>query len=426
MNSEINISAWHREREGGDAAAKIFNFQNLYKAYISCRRHKRNTYHAAEFEVNYESELLKLEEELQDHNYKLGRSICFVVKEPSLREIFAATFRDRVVHHLLYNFLEPVFEPIFIDHSYACRKDKGIHESLKYLRLYLRKITKNYHRKAYFLHLDIKAFFMSLHKQTLFDLISKKIKNPELLWLTRIIIFNDPIKKFVSKGNRLLFKKIPPYKSLFHVPETQGLPIGNLTSQFFANVYLNKLDQFVKHKLKAKYYLRYVDDFMLISDSQKQLEEWRSAIILFLKEHLQLELNPKKQILEATDAGIDWLGYIVKPNHILIRRRIVKTLKKKLFQMNQMLEKYFCATANGQLLLSPFVKDPPLETIEKMLATTNAYFGHFQHADTFRLRTHLWQNRFGKLKDWIEPKDDTLECLQIKTDFLERVGRAGG
>src|SRR3972149_1478289 len=186
MNSEINISAWHREREGGDAAAKIFNFQNLYKAYISCRRHKRNTYHAAEFEVNYESELLKLEEELQDHNYKLGRSICFVVKEPSLREIFAATFRDRVVHHLLYNFLEPVFEPIF----------------------------------------------------------------------------NDPIKKFVSKGNRLLFKKIPPYKSLFHVPETQGLPIGNLTSQFFANVYLNKLDQFVKHKLKAKYYLRYVDDFM--------------------------------------------------------------------------------------------------------------------------------------------------------------------
>src|SRR3989338_8611090 len=128
--------------------------------------------------------------------------------------------------------------------------------------------------------------------------------------LPRTISFNDTVKKFFWKGKRVFFK----------------------------NVYLNKLDQFVKHKLKAKYYLRYVDDFMLISDSQKQLEEWRSAIILFLKEHLQLELNPKKQILEATDAGIDWLGYIVKPNHILIRRRIVKTLKKKLFQMNQMLE----------------------------------------------------------------------------------------
>src|SRR3989339_1681092 len=182
MNSEINISAWHREREGGDAAAKIFNFQNLYKAYISCRRHKRNTYHAAEFEVNYESELLKLEEELQDHNYKLGRSICFVVKEPTLREIFAATFRDRVVHHLLYNYLEPIFESKFIDQSYACRKNKGIHNSLNDLKKYLRKITKNNNQKAYFLHLDIKGFFMSLGKDVLFKLISNQIKNPELLW----------------------------------------------------------------------------------------------------------------------------------------------------------------------------------------------------------------------------------------------------
>ena len=402
-----------REREEKCPAVKFFNFQNLYKAYINCRRHKRKTYHAAEFEVHYESELLKLEQGLQDHSYTLGRSICFVVEEPSLREVFAATFRDRVVHHLLYNFLEPFFEPIFIDQSYACRKNKGIHESLKNLQAYLRKITKNNHKKAYFLHLDIRAFFMSLQKEILFKLVSKKIKNPELLWLAKIIIFNDPIKNFTSKGDKTLFDKIPPHKSLFHVPETQGLPIGNLTSQFFANVYLNELDQFAKRKLKARYYLRYVDDFMLLSDNKEQLEKWRDDITSFLKNRLGLELNPKKQILQATDTGIDWLGYIVKPNHILMRRRIVKSLKKKLFQFNQKLGGYFCATEDGQLFLPIFTKDPPIELIEKMLATVNAYLGHFKHADTFKLRTHLWQNRFGKLKDWIEPKDDTMECLQI-------------
>jgi hypothetical protein len=367
---------------------------------------------------------LKLEEELQNHTYKPGRSICFVVEEPTLREVFAATFRDRVVHHLLYNFLEPIFEPKFIGQSYACRKDKGIHESLKDLQKYLRKITKNYRRKAYFLHLDIRGFFMSLNKEILFRLISNQIKNPELLWLTKLIIFHDPIKNFTSKGDKSLFDKIPPHKSLFHVPENQGLPIGNLTSQFFANVYLNKLDQFAKHNLKVKCYLRYVDDFLLLSCDREQLKQWRAAIVSFLKERLQLELNLQKQIFQATDKGIDWLGYIIKPDHILVRRRIVKNFKRKLFQYNQMLENYSCKTECGQLLLTLFENDPPLELIEKILATVNSYFGHFKHADTFKLRTHLWRSRFQKLKNYIEPKDPDLTSLQIKPEFLERAGRA--
>jgi len=420
------MSNYSTKLEKGDklSGAKIFNFQNLYRAYLDCRRHKRKTYHAAKFEIKFESELLKLEEELQNHTYELGRSICFVVEEPSLREVFAATFRDRVVHHLLYNFLEPVFEPKFIDQSYACRKNKGIHESLNDLQGYLGKITKNHRRKAYYIHLDIKGFFMSLNKEILFRLISNQIKNPELIWLTKLIIFNDPIKNFTSKGNRSLFDKIPPHKSLFHVPENQGLPIGNLTSQFFANVYLNELDQFAKHKLKAKYYLRYVDDFLLLSEDKDQLKQWRAAIVSFLKERLCLELNLKKQILQETNKGIDWLGYIIKPDHILVRRRIVKNFKRKLFQYNQILKNYSQKDEGGQLLLPLFANDPPLELIEKMLATVNSYFGHFKHADTFKLRTHLWENRFQKLRNYIEPKDPDLTCLQIKPEFLERAGRA--
>ena len=177
MNSEINISAWHREREGGDAAAKIFNFQNLYKAYISCRRHKRNTYHAAEFEVNYESELLKLEEELQDHNYKLGRSICFVVKEPSLREIFAATFRDRVVHHAVHDVIEPVIDRTFIFDSYANRKGKGTLKALKRFDCFKRKISHNNTKKVYVLKPDIKHYFETVNHETLINIIRKRNQN---------------------------------------------------------------------------------------------------------------------------------------------------------------------------------------------------------------------------------------------------------
>jgi hypothetical protein len=167
-----------------------------------------------------------------------------------------------------------------------------------------------------------------------------------------------------------------------------------------------------------------VDDFLLLSPDKNQLKDWRGEIISFLKEHLQLELNLQKQIFQATDKGIDWLGYIIKPKHILIRRRIVRNLKRKLFQYNQVLDNDSPQNECGQLLLPIFKKDPPLELIEKILATVNSYFGHFKYADTFKLRRHLYENHFQNLKNYLEPKDHDFTSLKIKSEFLERSGRA--
>ena len=393
----------HYERKKKRSVVGFFNFQNLYKAYLDCRKHKRKTYHAAKFEINFESELLKLEEELQNHTYQPGRSICFVIEKPSLREVFAATFRDRVVHHLIYNFLEPIFEPKFINQSYACRENKGTHQSLIDLQKYLRQTIQNDCREPYFIHLDIRGFFMSLKKDILLNLIKKQVKNPEFIWLTKIIIFNDPIENFTKKGDRSLFNQIPSHKSLFCVPKNQGLPIGNLTSQFFANIYLNELDQFAKHSLKAKYYLRYVDDFLLLSCHKNELLQWQNKIIPFLEKRLKLELNPQKQILGKTNQGIDWLGYIVKPNYILVRRRIIINFKEKLFLFNQ---KILDLNLEHPIRLWT----PELfEDFQKILSIINSYYGFFKHANTFRLRRHIYEKHFGILKIYLIPVNATYD-----------------
>jgi hypothetical protein len=394
-----------------------YNFANLHRAYLDCRQNKRHTYHAAKFELRLESEILKLEQELQSHSYQISRSICFVVTSPTLREVFAATFRDRVVHHLLYNFLNPIFEPKFIAQSFACRKGKGIHPSLKYLQQCLRQVTDNGNKPAYFLHLDIKGFFMSLKKDILLAQITKFIKDPELVWLTELIIFNDPTTNFTNKSEPALFALIPPHKSLFHIPKNQGLPIGNLTSQFFANVYLNELDQFAKRKLKSKHYLRYVDDILFLAQDKEQLLGWRDEVGRFVKDQLGLDLNTKKQILQPVTKGIDWLGYVVKPNRVLVRPRVVRAFKRKLFLINQDLQNL---NQKREVLTK--------KEVEKILATVNSYFGFFRHADTFKLRTKLWDKHFGLIKDYLEPKKAEelghpreLISFRIREDFIKKI-----
>ena len=244
----------------------IFSLENIHRQYLHCRRNKRNTINALRFEYNLEENLVRLQEELESQTYAPSRSVCFVLKQPKLREIFAADFRDRVVHHVLVNYMEKVWEPIFIYDSYACRKGKGTHRAVKRLQSFMRKVSRNGSRRAYFIHLDIRGFFLHINKEVLYQIIAKWIRDEKVLWLARTVIFHDCTKSFVLKGERSLLQKIPPHKTLFGTENKRGLPIGNLASQFFSNVYLNELDQFVKHHLKARYYVRYSDDFVLLHE----------------------------------------------------------------------------------------------------------------------------------------------------------------
>jgi hypothetical protein len=173
--------------------------------------------------------------------------------------------------------------------------------------------------------MDIKSFFTSIDHQILYDLVAKRVKNEEILWLTKTIIFHDCAHDVPPKiqSQPSLFAKLPKDKSLFTVQHGKGLPIGNLTSQFFANVYLNQLDQFVKHTLKAKYYLRYVDDFLIIDGDENKLKEFQSIISQFTKDNLALTVHPDKQFIRAVYSGIDFVGYVVKPDHVLVRKRVV-------------------------------------------------------------------------------------------------------
>ena len=377
-----------------------FSFHNLLKAYYSCRKRKRKTINAGKFELNFEKELLKLEQELKSKTYCPGRSICFIITDPKPREVFAADFRDRIIHHLLVGFLEPFWERKFIHHSYSCRAKKGAHLAIKDLKRFLRQASDNFSRPAYYLQVDVAGFFMSLDKKILLNIIAKHLKNPDLRWLAEKIIFHDPTKDFYYKGDKNFYRLIPSHKSLFKVSATQGLPIGNLTSQFFANVYLNELDQFAKHQLKIKYYLRYVDDLLIVHENPEQLKLWRKQISNFLNERLKLRLHPKKTVLQSIYKGINFVGFVVKPHHTLIRRKIVGNLKRKLYEFNH--------------LPVPETDEIFNERLEKILAVINSYYGQFKHAQTFNLRRSLYRNHFGFLKSYIEPSDKNFYYFKVK------------
>lgn len=294
-------------------------------AYFDCRRHKRNTRSSLAFEQDLERNLLQLHGELQAGYYRPGRSICFVITRPKPREVWAADFRDRIVHHMLYNRIAPRFYASFIADSCACIPGRGTLYAARRLDAKVRSITQNWSRPVWYLKCDLANFFVSIDKRVLRELLAKRITEPWWQWLTDTILFHDPRPDAVLHSPPQRLALIPPHKSLFNQDSDHGLPIGNLSSQFFANVYLSALDQHVKHHLHARHYIRYVDDFVLLHESPQWLNQARADIEAFLPETLGVRLNPSKTILQPCDRGIDFVGQVVKPWHRTLRRRTLNT-----------------------------------------------------------------------------------------------------
>ena len=353
---------------------------DLFEAYADCRTNKRNTMNALAFELDYEQELVTLWQEINAGTYAPGRSIAFIIDRPVKREIFAADFRDRVVHHLLINKLNPLFEKVFIYDSYACRKGRGTHFGIQRIDRFIRQCSHNYTKDCAVLKLDIQGFFMAIDKRILWaklrDLIMHQYHHSDkdiVLALCHKVLSNNPTKNCFIKGIRHDWHDLPPDKSLFHSAPSCGLPIGNLTSQIFANVYLNALDHFIKHDLGIRYYGRYVDDFVLVHPSHEHLKATIPQIADFLQSQLKLTLHPRKVYLQHYSKGVPFLGRVIQPNHIKSGARIKGNFYDAIIRHNQV-------TKNHK---------PSREEQAAFLSSTNSYLGILKHYNTYGLRKRM-------------------------------------
>lgn len=271
--------------------------------------------------MNLEQNLHDLYDRLMDGSYLPGRSICFVVTRPKAREVWAADFTDRIVHHLLYNHIAERFHRAFIADSCACIPGRGTLYGAERLESKVRSITQNWSRPAMYLKGDLSNFFVSIDKRVVFGLLRRKVREDWWLRMAELILFHDPRTDYEQRGNSALLDLVPPHKRLINCDADHGLPIGNLSSQFFANVLLNALDQHVKHRIGAKYYVRYVDDFVILHESARWLHEARLEIESFLTDRLGLQLNPRKTFIQPVGRGIDFVGQVIKPWHRTARRK---------------------------------------------------------------------------------------------------------
>ena len=344
-----------------------FTIEELFEAYYDARRNKRNTSSQLRFELHLEENITTLYNDLRSKTYVPGTSICFTINDSVRREVFAADFRDRVVHHLLYNRLSPIFERRFIHDSYSCRKGKGTLFGIKRLQHHIRSCSQNYSRDCYVLKLDLKGYFMNIDRHQLyFRIVEALPKNiPErdyVIWLTHEIVMYEPIVNCRVKGSFDDWNDLPAEKSLFYAGDGKGMPIGNLTSQLFSNIYLDGFDQWMKRGLGFRHYGRYVDDFYVVHDSKDVLKASLPLISDYLKREFGLVLHPDKVYLQHYDKGVRFLGAVVFPYRIIPAKRVCKKMKQA-----------FVKTNSGNMC--------PIE----IRSTLNSYLGIMQHWSSHRI-----------------------------------------
>jgi hypothetical protein len=339
---------------------QIFDIENLWLAWRHARRGgKRKWPTVAAFEVDLEQNLWALHEELRDKAYQPGPYRHFMIQEPKPRRISAAPFRDRVVHHALMQVTWPIFEARMIDDSYACRIGKGTHKAIDRCQHFCRA-------HPYVLQCDVVQFFPSADHSVLRGQLARHIACNDTLWLIDRIL-ESGIGVLDGHYEMVYF----PGDDLLAAGRPRGLPIGNLTSQNWGNVYLDDLDQFVKHELRCRAYLRYCDDFLLFADDKATLWRWRSEIVDKLAE-LRLTPHEERAQVFPVEAGIPWLGFRVFPTHRRLKRRNVKRFGRRLRALRD-------AYRAGEI--GP----------EKVRESVRAWIAHAAHGDTYRLRQALFR-----------------------------------
>jgi hypothetical protein len=325
--------------------------------------------------------LLVLQRELEAGAWSPRPSTCFIATRPKAREIHAPDFADRVVHHWLVPQLEQVYEPGFIHDSYANRAGKGTHAAVRRLQAFARQVDSG-QGGGWFLQLDVHNFFNSIHRPTLWAMLRTRLARaglPETVRrATHALLRQAPLAAGVDiRGTAAERAQVPPHKRLANAAPACGLPIGNLSSQFFANVYLDALDQFVKHTLKAPRYLRYVDDFVLVHRDRAQLEAWRDAITAFLGRELRLSLKPEIRLAPLGE-GIDFLGYVVRPTHTRVRTRVLEHAQAALRAWER------------EHVVRRGLRVTPAD-LRRLSSVWASYSGHFRHADAHRLQARLFK-----------------------------------
>lgn len=340
---------------------QICDFENLYQAFRRARRGKRSQPNVIAFELNLEENLVVLRQQLQAGTYQPGRYTHFTLYDSKPRRISAAPFRDRVVHHALVQVIEPIWERRFIHDSYACRVGKGTHAALDRCAYFAR-------RYPYTLQCDIVQFFPSVDHAILESILARRIADPPTLELChRIIASGADIHRRVYRMQWF------PGDDLLAAVRPRGLPIGNQTSQFWGNLYLHKLDQFVKQALRCPAYLRYVDDLLLFAADKPTLHRWRQEIETFLQS-LRLVVHPAKSRVYPVRTGIPFLGFIVYPDYRRLRRSAGLAFARRF-------RRKIRAYAAGQL------------SRERLDCSVQGWLGHVRHGDTYGLRRAILSSR---------------------------------
>jgi len=348
---------------------KIYKWENLLLAFKKARRRKTKKKDVKNFEKNLIENLQQLQFELMTQTYKPKPLKTFILRDPKTRKISKSDFRDRVTHHALCNIIEQIFNKIFIYDNCAGRKNKGTSFAIKKFEKFQLKTTSNLTSNGYCLKADIKHYFQEINHKILLRIMQKKIKCQKTIWLIKQILKGE--SKQIDKG----------------------MPLGNLTSQFFASIYLNELDYFIKHQLKEKYYVRYVDDFLILDPSKSKLIFLKDKIKKFLRNNLKLELHKNKSKIISLSKGIDFVGFRNHYHFKLLRQRSIRSMKRKiqLFHNNHI-------------------------TTNKILEIFQGWQAHAKSANTYNLRKHITQN----LKP---PLSIMLQVNKINQENQQEVGK---